>query len=129
MKYGELYRSADFKNEKHSPVIEVPEKVTAGEFFEITVSVGKEIAHPNTTGHFIAWISLVFKPDGDNYGYDLGKVEFNAHGASIKGADSIVLHTHPFAKFHMKTDRPGTLFATSYCNIHGLWEASARIEI
>ena len=41
-----LYQAADWKAEKHVPVIEAPEAVTAGEFFAITASVGKEIAHP-----------------------------------------------------------------------------------
>ncbi|MDZ7815394.1 MAG: desulfoferrodoxin family protein, partial [Planctomycetota bacterium] len=25
-------------------------------------------------------------------------------------------------------EKPGTLIATSYCNIHGLWENQVRIE-
>ena len=29
----------------------------------------------------------------------------------------------------MKTKRAGTLLATAYCNIHGLWEYSKRVEI
>ena len=41
--------------------------ITAGEAFEVKVSLGKEIAHPNTTEHHIAWISLFFNPEGDNF--------------------------------------------------------------
>jgi desulfoferrodoxin (superoxide reductase-like protein) len=29
----------------------------------------------------------------------------------------------------MMVDKPGTLHAVSYCNIHGLWEAKKRVEV
>ena len=29
----------------------------------------------------------------------------------------------------MKTDKPGTLHALSYCNIHGLWEYTQEIKV
>ncbi|MFA5014628.1 MAG: desulfoferrodoxin family protein [Actinomycetota bacterium] len=28
-----------------------------------------------------------------------------------------------------KTEKPGTLLASSYCNIHGLWQSSKRLDI
>jgi len=46
-------QKGDWKKEKHMPVIEAPEQVKAGELFEVKVSLGKEIAHPNTTEHHI----------------------------------------------------------------------------
>ena len=128
MKIGEVFRTDDFKNEKHVPVIEIPDDIKSNELFEITVSVGKEIAHPNVSEHFIAWMKLYYKVDGDPNVYEIGKAEFSAHGASVKGANSLELHSEPTAKFHMKSEKPGTLIATSYCNIHGLWENSVRIE-
>jgi superoxide reductase len=66
-KYSELYQTADWKAEKHVPVIDCQDEVKSGEFFIATVSVGKEIAHPNTTEHHIRWISLYFLPDGDKF--------------------------------------------------------------
>ncbi len=124
---GELVRSDDFKKEKHVPVIELPASVSAGAPMEIKVSVGKEIAHPNTSAHFINWISLFYQPEGGKYGYNLGRAEFTAHGASTEGPDSITVYTEPLAVFKVKLDQPGTLFATSYCNIHGLWESQLKI--
>jgi superoxide reductase len=129
-KIGEMYRTDDFKNEKHVPVIELPAGgLQAGEVSEIRVSVGKEIAHPNKTEHHIAWIALYFKPQGDQYAYQLGKAEFLAHGASTKGPDSITVYSEPVAVFAAKLDQPGELFATSYCNIHGLWEGSQQVSL
>jgi superoxide reductase len=46
-------------------VIDCPDNVKADEMFDVTVTLGKEIAHPNTTEHHIRWIQLYFKPDDD----------------------------------------------------------------
>lgn len=46
---SEYIQAADWKKEKHAPLIECPERVKAGEIFEVPVGLGKEIAHPNTT--------------------------------------------------------------------------------
>ncbi|MFZ5906555.1 MAG: desulfoferrodoxin family protein, partial [Nitrospirota bacterium] len=66
-KIGEFYQSADWKSEKHVPVIDCPAAVKAGENFQVTVSIGKEVAHPNTTEHHIRWIQLFFKPEGEKF--------------------------------------------------------------
>ena len=128
-KISDFAKSDDFKKEKHAPVIEIPNEIKTGENFNVTVTVGKEIAHPNTTEHFIGWISLYFKPDNDNFVYSLGKVDFQAHGASAKGPNTIGIHSNPSAVFSVKLDQSGTLLAGSYCNIHGLWESSKEIKI
>lgn len=127
--FKDLLQSADWKKEKHVPVIEAPDGVKKSENFRITVSVGKEIAHPNTTAHFIGWISLFFMPDGEKFPYQIGKFEFVSHGASTQGADTSTVYTHPEAVCVMKTDKPGAIFASSYCNIHGLWQSSKRLEV
>jgi len=57
-KIGDLFKQADWKAEKHVPVIDCPASAAAGEPFEVRVAVGKEIAHPNTTEHHIRWITL-----------------------------------------------------------------------
>lgn len=51
--FGELFQTADWKMEKHVPVIECTDKVKGGKFFPVKVTLGKEIAHPNTTEHHI----------------------------------------------------------------------------
>jgi len=129
MKFGDSIQSADWKKEKHAPVIEAPDVVKAGEPFMVKASIGKEIAHPNTTGHHIAWIALYFKPEGDKFLYELGKFDFVAHGASAKGADTGPAWTNPVAKCSVTVNGPGTLIATSSCNIHGLWESSKEIKV
>ena len=58
MKLGDRIQEADWKKEKHVPVIECPDQEKLSETLEVKVSLGKEIAHPNTTEHHIRWISL-----------------------------------------------------------------------
>jgi superoxide reductase len=128
-KIGELYQTADWKSEKHVPVIDCPDKVAADEMFDVSVSLGKEIAHPNTTEHHIRWIQIYFKPDGDKFSYQVGNYEFSAHGESVDGANKGPVYTHHSATASLKIKKPGTLFATALCNIHGLWENSKVIKI
>ena len=78
---NELFQSADWKKEKHVPVIDAPDSVKKGEFFKVTVAVGKEIAHPNTTAHHIRWIAVYFLADGVKFPYQIGKCEFTSHGS------------------------------------------------
>ena len=125
----ELYGTADWKTEKHVPVIEVPETIEKGALISVKVSVGKEIAHPNTTIHHIRWIKLLFWPEEEKYPYEIGKVEFSSHGESIKGADTSTVYTEPFGKFRFKTEKSGKLIATSLCNIHGLWKSEKEIKV
>ncbi|WP_295260090.1 desulfoferrodoxin family protein, partial [Veillonella sp.] len=48
MAVHDYIKSGDFATEKHVPVIETVDTVKAGETFHVNLSVGKDIAHPNT---------------------------------------------------------------------------------
>jgi superoxide reductase len=126
---GDVYKSEDWKIEKHVPAIICPDEFGSGETTPVTVSVGEEIPHPNTTDHHIRWIRLYFMPEGGAYAYEIGYFEFNAHGASTQGPDTSTLYTRPRATVEFRTEVSGTLYATSFCNIHGLWESSKAITI
>jgi superoxide reductase len=126
---GERIQHADWKKEKHVPVIECPDQVTSDELFDVKVTLGKEIAHPNTTEHHIRWINLYFHPEGAQFTYDVGHFEFTAHGESVQGPNEGPVYTHHEASTQMKVTEPGTLYALAYCNIHGLWENSKEIKI
>lgn len=127
--FKDLFKTADWKKEKHVPVIDAPDKVKKGETFEVKVSLGKEVAHPNTTEHHIRWIMVYFKPEGEGFPYQIGKAEFTAHGESTEGPDTSTVYTHHAATLSFKTDKPGTIFASSLCNIHGLWQSSKDITL
>lgn len=128
-KLGELFQSADWKTEKHTPVIESPDSVKSGEKFEIKVSVGKEIAHPNTTEHHIRWIQVYFLPEGDKFSYQLGNAEFSAHGEAVAGANQGPAYCEPAITIAVKLNKPGTIYALSFCNIHGLWENAKAVAV
>jgi superoxide reductase len=125
----DLIQSADWKKEKHVPAIDAPERAKKGEAVRVTVTVGKEIAHPNTTAHHIAFMAAYFLPDGGKFPYHVARSDFASHGASADGPDTSTVYTAPDATFTFRTDRPGTILASSYCNIHGLWQSSKRLEI
>jgi superoxide reductase len=115
--------------EKHVPVIECPDLVKADELFEVKVTIGKEVAHPNTTEHHISWIELFFLPDGEKFPVQVARHEFRAHGASAKGPNTSTVYAHHAAAGWMKTGKSGTLIATSMCNIHGLWQSSKEVKL
>lgn len=125
----DLFQSADWKKEKHVPVIDSPDKGRKGEWIKVSLTVGKEIAHPNTTEHHIRWISLFFLPDGEKFPLQIMKCEFSSHGESVQGPNMSTVYSHPEAAAVFKTDKPGTIMASSYCNIHGLWQNSKKLEI
>jgi superoxide reductase len=129
MKIGELVQTADWKAEKHVPVIDCPDAVKADEMFEVKVTLGKEIAHPNTTEHHIRWISIFFKPDGDKFVYQVAHCEFTAHGECVEGPNKGPVYTNHAATVGLKINKPGMLLATSLCNIHGLWENTKPIKV
>ncbi|MDG6220730.1 MAG: class II SORL domain-containing protein [Candidatus Thermoplasmatota archaeon] len=125
----DMYQSADWKTEKHVPVIEAPATVKADKPTKIVVSVGKEIPHPNKTEHHIEWIEAYFLPEGEKFPYMVGRAEFTSHGASAKGPDTSTVYSHPEAVFTLITGKSGTIMAVSSCNIHGLWQDKTEIKV
>ena len=121
-------KTADWKAEKHVPVIAAPAAAKAGEPFDVEIDVGKEIPHPNTAQHHICWIALHFVPDDSTTSIELGRADFSAHGASMTDAPGPA-STAPSARFRVSLSAPGTLHATAYCNLHGLWTSAAPIAV
>ena len=98
--------------QKHVPVISAPKKVKRDEVFSVTIEVGKYKAHPNEPGHFIEWIELY---SGDTF---LFRIDLSAAVSNPTVSTLIKLsHAH------------GSLKARAKCNLHGLWEEKADIQI
>lgn len=119
-KLTETVQSGDWKNEKHVPVIHLPEDLSA-EKIEIKVVVGDEIAHPNTLEHHIAWMKLFFMPEDGKFPVEIGSYECSAHGEAE-------IFSEPVIKACVKLPGNGVLQALSYCNLHGLWESSVEFK-
>lgn len=126
---NELLQTADFKTEKHVPVIEVQGTPKKGQQIEVTLSIGKEVPHPNSTEHHIRWVSLFFLPRDEKFPIHIGDISFAAHGSSTKGSDTSTVYTNYKGVFTFTTEKPGELLASSYCNIHGLWQSSKKLDI
>lgn len=128
-KLSDSVKSADWKSEKHVPMIDCPDTVKAGEWFAVSVTVGKEIAHPNTTEHHICWIAVHFLPAGAKASFEIGRFEFSAHGQSPTGPNQGPVYTDSTVTVRVKATTAGMLCATAYCNIHGLWEAEKAVGV
>ena len=118
---SDYVKTADWKAEKHVPVIVAPETVAAGLTFEVEVAVGKEIPHPNTVEHHIAWIALHFVPEGSPVSVEIGRADLSSHGPEVATASTV--------KFAVQLQKGGVFYATAYCNLHGLWSSSAKVVV
>ena len=81
--------------------------------------MGKEVPHPNTVEHHIAWIALYYTAEGAQLPVELARAEFAAHGPEVL--------TAPILKASVRLPKSGTLQAVAYCNLHGLWESEAIV--
>ena len=126
---SEVIQHADWKLEKHVPVIEAADAAKPGEVFEVKVSVGKDIAHPNTTEHHISWIAVYYHAEGEKVPHQVGRFEFSAHGESTAGPNLGPVYTHHQVTLAVKLGRGGTFYAVALCNIHGLWESSKAVAV
>ena len=120
--FGTFLQSGDWKGEKHVPVIHAPEKVAAGEKFELKISIGDAIGHPNTLEHYIGWFKVFFHAEGAKFPVELATFNFSAHGEGENFTD-------PVGCTSVKLSKSGTIYAISYCNIHGVWENSQEIVV
>ncbi|HOJ39692.1 MAG TPA: class II SORL domain-containing protein [bacterium] len=124
----DLVQSGDWSKEKHVPVIEVA-SAAKGKPVSVRISVGSQIPHPNTTEHHIAWMELYFLPEGSRFPFQVARFEFTAHGASTEGPNTSTVFTRPETSCMFTTEKSGSLLALAYCNIHGLWQASAELKL
>ncbi len=122
-------QTADWKSEKHVPVITCADQVVPGEPFEVSVMVGQAIAHPNTPAHHIQWIALHFLPEGSKVSFEVARCEFSSHGDTAAPPPAVgPVITIPSLKVSFIPQGPGVLVATSSCNIHGLWASEKALK-
>ncbi|MEW5825305.1 MAG: desulfoferrodoxin family protein [Candidatus Bipolaricaulota bacterium] len=113
MRFAELVKGgAQEGKEKHVPTIE---RVSCQECGEnaIKITVGKEVAHPNTVEHHIKWIAL--------FGVK------NGVAVHIATFDLGPTYGKPIVVTHANLEGLSELVAVEYCNLHGLWEGSLTL--
>ena len=103
------------KVESHTPKIEAPDSVKAGESFQLGFVVGP---HPNTVEHSIRKIEIYF-------------YEENRPFNPVHLASTILtpVYTDPDVKLTLKLNKGGTIYAVEYCSLHGLWEGRKEIKV
>jgi superoxide reductase len=100
----------------HIPVITAPEKVGAGEVFEVDVTIGKEL-HPMGPAHWIEYVDLSIGNE------PAGTVVFRSHGyLKAKTRFAVVLGENLRGK-------RVSLVATLKCNLHGIWQHYVDVEV
>lgn len=95
---------------KHTPVIEAPDSVKAGEAFRVTVKVG-ETMHPSEPGHHVQWIELY-----------AGEVQ-------LARASLTPTLTQPVVTFNIMLTESTTLRALSHPNHSAAWEGTKKITV
>ena len=115
MRFGDILKGKEAEGtEKHVPMIAVGKGKGEAGVDIVHVVVGKEVPHPNTVEHHIAWIELYgVKKDGQVI--NLGRSAF---------APS---YTNPNVRFQVPVEQFKAFYAVSYCNIHGIWENCLEI--
>lgn len=96
---------------RHYPLIEVPSGVHAGEPFDVHITVGRELTHPNEGGHFIQWVELYYNE------VLIGRTELIP-----------TIYEMPVT-FRIRLGKSCTLKALARCNLHGIWEGSAELTV
>ena len=103
------------KVESHTPKIEAPAKVKAGDPFEVRIKVGP---HPNTVQHSIRWIEVYFYEEGRGFN--------PIHLATITLTPE---YAEPDVTLRLRLSKGGTIYALQYCNLHGVWEGRKEIKV
>ena len=96
--------------EKHSPVIEVPEMIKAGEPFDVHIEIGK-VLHPMEHEHYIGWLQLF------------------ADEIPIVMVSFQPVLSRPKTTLTIMLEKSTTLRVLESCNIHGLWENTLNISL
>lgn len=97
---------------KHLPMIDAPDTVTGDEPFDVTVEVGRLLAHPNEHNHFIQFIDLY------------------ADDTFLARCDFASARSWPKATLRVSLSTPAErLRAFAHCNLHGTWMGEKQIEV
>jgi len=103
------------KAETHTPRIEAPDRVKAGEPFKVRIFVGP---HPNEVQHSIRWIEVYFAEEGRTF-----------NPIYIARIDLAPEYAEPDVTLTLRLKKSGTLYVVEHCNLHGLWEARKEIKV
>ena len=96
---------------KHTPKIDCPDEVVAGEWFDVTVTVGVDQLHPTLEEHYINWIAI--------YKNDVELARAYLHP----------VHTKPQVTFTIALEESAELVVLEQPNHTAPWKASKPIKV
>lgn len=99
------------KDPKHTPKITAPDKVGAGEWFDVTVEVGEGARHPSLNDHHVIWVAL------QKDGVELARAYFHPVMAS------------PKVTFTVSLTESGNLEAVEMPTHTAPWISTKKIEV
>jgi superoxide reductase len=105
--FSKINRAA---NDAHTPVIDAPDTVKAGEPFKVTITIGKT-PHPSLAEHAVQWIALY------------------ADEVELARATLTPVLTRPTVTFTIALDESATLRALEAPNHSAAWEATRKITV
>ena len=96
---------------KHTPKIDCPDQVEAGEWFDVTITVGVDKLHPTMEEHYINWIAI--------YKNDVELARAYLHP----------VHTKPQVTFTIALEESAELVVLEQPNHTAPWKASKQITV
>lgn len=117
------------KQKLHLPVIEAPNKVKKGEYFNFKVVVNKDIDEPSEIDPPRFWFTVYFLPHESERLYQVVQPLFATQKDAAVGINSIHNRVLYQASFQFKTEKTGTIYAAAYCPIHRLSQSRSRVEV
>ena len=96
---------------KHTPKITAPDKVKAGEWFDVTVEIGNEARHPSLVEHHVRWIGI-YKDD-----VEIARTYLHP------------VFSTPKVTFGIRLDKTATLRALEAPTHTAEWESSKKITV
>jgi len=99
------------RDAKHTPKIHCPDRVEAGEWFDVTITVGIDQLHPTLEEHYVNWIAI-YKND-----VELARVYLHP------------VHTKPQVTFTIALEESAELVVLEQPNHTAPWKASKRITV
>jgi superoxide reductase len=121
-KFGDLVYTPEMedelaisKRETHTPRIESPDTVKAGESFDVVVRI---VGHPNTVQHSFRWMELYFYEEGRDF-----------NPVFVARASFTPEISEQEVVFKVKLNKSGVLHVLAYCNLHGVWENRKEVKV
>ncbi len=96
---------------KHTPKVEAPDKVKAGEWFDVKVTIGVENVHPSMAEHHVQWIAI-YKDD-----VEISRVYLHP------------VYSKPEVTFTIALDESSTLKIFEQPNHTAPWVTTKRIRV